>query len=293
MGGGPRRPMGYDPRMTPAPHPLRRAPALQQLAWLVGLVLPAGAAAGGMSLITDHLGGYVLRARQHSSFRIMTWNVGKLYLRWESRAADQDLEHVAAVIEQLDPQVVALQELRGEEQLQQLLSLLGPGWQGKVPADIYDRRAGLLARLPADFVELQTTSGRVAPAAVVRWRDRRPLVVVSVHLDAFDPARRLRQVEELLAGAKRLGADELFLAGDFNFDPAVAANQSLDQQLYRLLTSELVDAAKYAGLTTVFSRRLDYVFFRGTHIKSVSTSVVHDRRINLMDHDPVLAEFTL
>jgi endonuclease/exonuclease/phosphatase family metal-dependent hydrolase len=270
---------------NPAPPRRRR--------WLLLAALPALAAltAGAIYLINRTIGGYVQQAREKRSFRIMTWNIGKLYLRWDSRAADADLAHVAEVIREVNPQVVALQELRGPTQLGRLASALGPEWRAKVPRDSYDRRAGLLVRVPAEFLDLNTSTGRTAQGALLTLRDGVEVLVASVHLDAFDPRRRRLQAEEVLAGARRLGDGHLFLAGDFNFDPSVAARGSSDQRLYSFLTSELKDAARHAGGTTVISRRLDYVFYRSTRVRQVSSQVLRDRRINIMDHDPVVVEF--
>jgi endonuclease/exonuclease/phosphatase family metal-dependent hydrolase len=226
------------------------------------------------------------------SLRILTWNIGKLYLKWDSRAADRDLDHVAQVIRQLDPHVVALQELRGPTQLGRLATLMGPGWRAKVPEDQYDRRAGLLLRLPARFINLPTSTGRVAQGALVTLSGGVQVVVASVHLDAFDAERRLLQAEEILAGAKRVDLPDIVLAGDFNID-ASAASDSTDHRIYQLLTREMVDAAKGAGATTMISRRLDYVFFRSRRVTGVAAKVLHDRRINIMDHDPLLVELSL
>jgi len=267
-------------------------PGRVQARWLAIMALIAGLCVGGMQFIGHHLGGFVKRTRQQHSLRVMTWNIGKLYLSWESRAADRDLEHVAAVIHKLDPQVVALQELRDNDQIKRLAALMGPDWRGRAPQDRYDRRAGLLTRLPVQFFPLATSSGRVAQGAEITWRDGRKLTMVSTHLDAFDAARRRQQAEELLAGLDRRGVEDLFLVGDFNFDPAVTAQGSADQQLYSYLTGRLVDAAKYAGLTTIFSRRLDYIFFHSKRVHSVTSRIARKHRINMMDHDPVVAEFS-
>jgi endonuclease/exonuclease/phosphatase family metal-dependent hydrolase len=231
--------------------------------------------------------------RQQRSLRILTWNIGKLYLKWDSRASDRDLGHVARVIQEVEPHVVALQELRGPTQLGRLATLLGPGWRAKVPEDQYDRRAGLLLRLPARFVNLPTSTGRTAQGASVTLRGGLQLAVASLHLDAFDARRRLTQAEEILAGAKRVAGGDMVLAGDFNFDAATVSQDSIDQRIYRFLTRELVDAAEGAGATTVISRRLDYVFFRCAQVTGVSSRVIRDRRINIMDHDPLLVELKL
>jgi len=227
------------------------------------------------------------------TLRLLTWNVGKVYLRWESRASDRDLKAVARAIHDFDVHIIALQEIRGPVQLGKLLSLLGPKWKGHAPVDAYDRQAGLITRLPVRFIELPTSSGRTAQGAEVMLPGGRPIVVASIHLDAFDARRRLQQAEEILAGAQRLGHQELFLLGDFNFDPVEAARNARDRQLYRILTRELQDATAGVSSTSLAGRHLDYVFFRSRRASLQELRILQERAIGSMDHYPVLAEFRL
>lgn len=276
------------PGATAAPSVARRA------MWMASLVFTTCLAVAATFLINRYVvGAGVSTDSQLRTLRILTWNIGKLYLKWDSRAADRDLDHVAQVIRQLDPHVVALQELRGPTQLGRLATLMGPGWRAKVPEDQYDRRAGLLVRLPVRFVNLPTSTGRVAQGALVTVSGGVRFVVASVHLDAFDADRRLLQAEEILSGAKRVELPDIVLAGDFNFDAATTSGDSADHRIYHILTREMVDAAKGAGATTVISRRLDYVFFHSRRVTGVAAKVLRDRRINIMDHDPLLVELSL
>lgn len=246
----------------------------------------------GVHLANRYLHGALVGSSDAvNSVRLLTWNIGKIYLPVDSRAADRDLDHVARVINEIDPHIVALQELKGPRQLGRLLAALGPDWRGRVPEDAYDRRPALLTRLPARFIEFKTSTGRAAQGAEVTLSDNAQITVTSLHLDAFDPERRGRQAEEIVASAGRLGHDEVFLAGDFNFDPAEVMRDSADHRLYLFLTAELTDAAKDQGGTTLISRRLDYVFYASDRVKRVRSEVLIGRRINIMDHDPLLVEF--
>jgi endonuclease/exonuclease/phosphatase family metal-dependent hydrolase len=235
----------------------------------------------------------------------MTWNIGKLYIRGDSRAADSDLRYVAAVIRSQNPHVVALQEIRDEAQLARLVAALGPGWRGRVPEDRWDRRAALVVRLHAHFHPIATSTGRTVQAAVIELPEGASFAVVSVHLDAFNAKRRLVQAEEIVAAAQRLAADdsalprgasegreqgEILISGDFNIDPSVAARGSIDQDLYRFMTRHFVDTGINAGATTFVHWRLDYVFYRSTRVKKATARVLRDRRINIMDHDPLVVE---
>ena len=237
---------------------------------------------------------YVAESAPPEGLRLLTWNVGKVYLPWESRATERDLQHIAKVIRQVNPHVVALQELRDAEQLGRLLALLGRGWRGSIPKDIYDRRAALLIRLPGSFFAVTTTSGRIAQGASVKLREGREATIVSLHLDAFDAQRRLDQAQEIVSIARKR-ADEraLFIAGDFNIDPTTAAKRSADDQLYGLLSKGFIDAGAHAGVTTIFSRRLDYVFVSREVVVESRAQVLKGRRVNTMDHDPLVVDARL
>ena len=47
------------------------------------------------------------------------------------------------------------------------------------------------------------------------------------------------------------------------------------------------------GPTTLVSRRLDYVFYRSARVRRVTSRVLTRQRINIMDHDPLVVEFSL
>ncbi len=288
---------GVDPQAgpgegLPAPRSVARETA-RALLWVLALAAVAALSVAGVVTIDRVLGVTVLEPEQPHLLRVMTWNIGKVYLQRESRASDSDLGHVAETILELNPHLVALQELRDRAQLGRLVAALGPGWRGMLPEDVYDRRAALVVRLPSQFIPLVTSTGRVAQGALVRLPSGQSFAAASVHLDAFDAKRRLVQAEEILAGLQRLETDHLLIAGDFNFDTAVAARSSPDHDLYRFLTRELTDAAKDSGPTTIMSHRLDYVFFHSHDVREVRGRVLQDRRINIMDHDPLLVELTL
>lgn len=279
------------------PHPGERGRAARKLGrgllWALALAAVAAASVAGVVTIDRVLGVSVLEPEQPHLLRVLTWNIGKVYLHRESRASDADLRHVAATILEANPHLVALQELRDRAQLGRLVAALGPGWRGMLPEDVYDRRAALVVRLPSQFTPLPTSTGRVAQGALVRLPSGLSFAVASVHLDAFDPKRRLVQAEEIVAGVQRQETEHQLIAGDFNFDTAVAARGSVDHDVYRFLCRELTDAAKDAGPTTILSRRLDYVFFHSHAVTGVRSRVLQDRRINIMDHDPLLVELTL
>lgn len=261
--------------------------------WFALLVLLSAATVGiiyGLNRFVHST--YVTFGGPSRSLRIMSWNVGRIYLRLDSRASDRDLGFIAQVIREVNPQVVALQEMRDTKQLGRLLTLLGRSWHGRVPKDAYDRRAALLVRVTARYFELPTSSGRTAQGAVLKLPGGREITVASVHLDAFDPQRRLQQAEEIVADALRLGREEVFLAGDFNLDVS-STRDSADQGLYQFLTRHFVDAGEIAGATTLGARRLDYVFHRSSKVEVRGARVLRTRRIDSLDHHPLVLEYEL
>ena len=263
--------------------------------WLGAIPFVSVAIAVASIVLLNHYvhGVFIMGRGQVESLRLMTWNIGKLYLPLDSRAADRDLAHVAKVIREIDPHVIALQELRDQRQLGRLVSALGSRYRGYLPHDQYDRRAALISRLPVRFVPLSTSTGRTAQGGEVTIAGGEVVTMVSLHLDAFDAERRERQAEEIIAHVSRLGNEGVFLIGDFNFDAARHQDDATGQRLYRLLTRDLVDAGERAGGTTVVSRRLDYVFYRSARVRRVRAKVLRGRRINIMDHLPLVVEFSL
>ena len=266
---------------------------------VVQLVRPRGPAAAALRPGTYRL-------------RILTWNVGRVFLPFDqraadSRASDDDLAHIAQVVRETDPDVVALQELKGREQLDRLLDLVGGGYVGTVPErESNDRRVAVMARVrardggPDDggpiFRSVTTSTGRSAAAVSLPVTGGARALVVSLHLDAFDRDLRRVQAEEIVDWTNRQPEPELFLCGDFNFDYdflKVQATDHPDLQLYRLLSYSFEDLGRSAGLTTILARRVDYIFARTSGVEVREVRVIPGKRRTLMDHEPVVGSFEI
>src|SRR5690349_10686909 len=101
-------------------------PCLRQNRWLMKLrawtrliCLVVGIAALGAAVLfrvhARRVGEPFLPLPQEAqTLRALTWNIGKIYMgnHRDSRAADEDLAHIARVIRGSEPDFVALQELR-------------------------------------------------------------------------------------------------------------------------------------------------------------------------------------
>ena len=96
-----------------------------------------------------------------------------------------------------------------------------------------------------------------------------------------------------MAGMQRLAVKDMVIMGDFNFDASMVTRDSTDDRIYRFLTQHLTDMARQAGVTIVISRRLDYVFCHSPRVVRSRSQVLLNRRINIMDHDPLLVELVL
>jgi endonuclease/exonuclease/phosphatase family metal-dependent hydrolase len=235
--------------------------------------------------------------------RLLCWNLGRVHFggrvnRWlglDSRAADEDVPHVARVIAGARADVVAVQELRGEAQLERLRALLGGEWRAAAPSgDTGDRRVGLLARgaLGPAFDEVAMVgTGRAAQAAAVGDGGRR-WAIASVHFDAYDARARAVQARELAAWARERGEAAVVVAGDLNLDLDLARlmRRREDSLVFQWLARELEDLGAGAGATAIGGRRVDYVLARPGVGGSVR--VLRGRRVRLGDHDPLLATLT-
>jgi endonuclease/exonuclease/phosphatase family metal-dependent hydrolase len=167
-------------------------------------------------------------ARDDERLRVVTWNLAN----FSGADAEHDLARMREVIEQLDPDVLAVQEIKDADALAALL----PGWeivlseaggrgQQRLGLAVRPERVELLAH--AEHPQL-SLDGRVRPAfsAYLRGRERGPdLHVVVVHLKAMPDAIDLRRQQwpvlvELAQTLGRAGVGagdrDLLIVGDFN-----------------------------------------------------------------------------
>lgn len=231
-----------------------------------------------------------------STLRVLTWNLGEVYLGdWvESRANSAHFLEVAILIKEHKADIVALQEVKDKRQLEYLLALLGPPWTGEISNDDYDRHAALLTRLPAEFIGLRARdNGRAAQAALLDLNGFR-LVATSVHLSAFDEELRLDQTQDFYRQMVQYRSPHFIMAGDFNIDGGSNLDD-YDEMLYDYLTrnSHFTDAGEGVGDTTLTGKRLDFIFYRSSAIRSHRSWVLEGNREGWMDHDPVLTVLQL
>ncbi len=251
------------------------------------------------------------RPSEGARLRLMTWNVGYAELEDDTRAHDKDLPAVAETILKEDPDAVALQELRGEDQLRALVKLLGGRYRGsvsqpagsdRVDAVLVKDAAARFDQVPAGAKFAVAASFKPSADAKQGVDARLPqIVLVSAHADAFSAARRRDYTERVVdwARARATGAP-VFVAGDFNFELDARDQSHLytdnlkhDSEAYSYLLRYFRDAGRDAGDTAINDRRIDYIFATPDAARVRRAEVLRDAPVGRMDHCPLIVEVSL
>ena len=235
--------------------------------------------------------------------RLMTWNIGRASLESDSRAHTEDLKAVAEVILKHEPDALALQELRGPDQLEILLGHLKQRYRGAVCSSGKSDRveAVLIKSNDARFEDISSGDRYALGAMFPSGKDSLKVVMVSAHADAFNAARRRAFVGDVVDWARSRDADQIvFIAGDFNFE-LNARNQSNlytdnlkhDSEAYAYLLKYFRDFGRDAGATTTNDRRIDYLFGLPEVALLRRAEVLKSAAVGRMDHLPLLVEVAL
>ena len=216
---------GADPESAPEPAAPRANPVRANAVRL--LVIPAVVLALAGWPVSSPASAGQDRARS-DELVLLSWN---LHYGVEPATA-VDLERIASVIEEHDPDVVALQEVSrgwvlggGADMATWLSHRLGMEFAYAPAADAQMGNA-LLSRsalTDTQVIELPIGAGpqrRSALMATVTLADGSPVQVTSAHLQhrAANTPTRIAQLEALLAAAPH-GGEPAVIAGDFNATP--------------------------------------------------------------------------
>ena len=161
-------------------------------------------------------------------FRVVSWNLAN----FRGAASDHDLDRIREVIAELDPDVIAVQEIKDREALAAILPeyelrISDKGGRGRQLLGVAWRRDRVELVEAKEHAEL-SIGGRVRPAfaAYLRGRDQGPdLWIVVVHLKAMPDGIELRRQQwpmlvELAAtldeGEAPATDTDLIVLGDFN-----------------------------------------------------------------------------
>ena len=236
-----------------------------------------------------------------SSLRILCYNIHY----GQGNDGVYDIPRLAAVINRLKPDLVALQEvdvgversgrLHEARQLGELTGMAvryGPTqhYQGGLYGNAVLTRLPILDVLiqPLPYTEStpeRTTYPRGAIAVTVQGPDRQPLRFISTHFQHNVEADRVAEaqaINRLFAG----DADSLptILAGDMNATPDAEPVTSLQQRW----TDAIDDPAAPSAPSSAPRSRIDYIFFRPQkRFRVVETRVVDEPVAS--DHCPVFA----
>lgn len=242
------------------------------------------------------------RTTEGPHLRLLTWNVGYAELEDDSRAHNEDLKAVAETILAHDPDAVALQELRGEDQLKILVGYLHGKYEGSVArSGNADRVEAILVKAQKAHLESVKAGESYALAATFRLPGAPEIILVSAHADAFRSAKRRLFTGSVVDWARTCSpAAVVFIAGDFNLEVDSKDHSHLysddlknDSESYSYLLKYFRDLARDAGDTAINDRRIDYIFGPPEGISVRRALVMRDAAVGHMDHWPLLIEVTL
>jgi len=249
------------------------------------------------------------RRRDPMRLRVLTWNIGNGDLESETRAHDEDLPAVAQVIQDNDPDAVAIQELTGKAQLKLLLAHLRNRYRGYAcSSGSADRVDAVLVKDVSAGVDQKDWNVHFSDvpagerfAASVSFRlhpDLPEIRLVSAHADAFSASRRRAFTADIVDWVRSRTKSELaFIAGDFNFEVSTRNKTNFftddaghDSESYAYLLKYFRDLGADAGETSINDRRIDYVFGPSETGSLRRAEVLRGAAVGRMDHWPLLVE---
>jgi endonuclease/exonuclease/phosphatase family metal-dependent hydrolase len=232
--------------------------------------------------------------------KIMTWNIGYADPENDSRAHGEDMKQIARVIAAHNPDAIALQELAGPDQLEDLITALHHRYKGALAKfGDEDRVEGILVKSTDAQFENFPTGNKYSLAATFRMNGiDQPVVFISAHADAFNAAKRRVFTGDLVDWAASHAKDGLaVIAGDFNFElnpnkqiDFYTDNMKNDSEAYSYILRSFRDLGKDAGFTTFNDRRIDYIFVPPEAVLFRQAEVLNNVNIGHMDHWPLLVE---
>ena len=211
-----------------------------------------------------------------------------------------DLPRIAAVIKDLHPDLVALQEVDdstqrsgGVDQAAELGKLTGLNAKFGSAMEYQGGQFGqaILSRWPiqAVFVEALPSAFDAEPrisviSKIAATKEHPPITFASVHLDHKEETARVPQARHL---AKTLGKDDgslIILAGDFNAGPGSPTLNAFGN--WKSATDD--DALSYPADKP--AKKIDWILTPKAQVWTVNEARVVENAV-ASDHRPVIAEF--
>ncbi|WP_296621727.1 endonuclease/exonuclease/phosphatase family protein [Marivirga sp.] len=136
--------------------------------------------------------------------------------------------------------------------------------------------------------------------------DNDTLILMNVHLEAFDKETRELQAEKVLEEFKKWSKDyPVILMGDLNSRPPFASDlinneKTIEIFLNNPLIEEAISQERYLENESQYFtfdtaepyERLDYIFYNNNKIKKIDSDVLREAK-DISDHLPVWMTFTL
>jgi len=248
------------------------------------------------------------------SFSVMSFNVGDT--NWSFPSADQ----ISQVIRETGPpDILLLQEVRGERQVEQISQMLNYPNYIAVPYKSQRRVClAILSMFPIDHPDYlyfrSSSQGSGALCSVVNLGGV-PILVCSVHLDQIPSKRRLkngyvdqtvehtahqlreeifgdtvrsRSAAELIAWIQGKGYPSIIIGGDFNTIPFSKAVMAMDAAFEDALWPSIdYFTGTYFKINSPLLPRVDYIF-HSSDLKAYDPKVIKN---SPGDHYPVRAKF--
>jgi len=150
---------------------------------------------------------------------------------------------------------------------------------------------------------------RLAEIAVIKTGGGKELVIINVHLEAFDRDTRIKQAGCLLSIYRKFAGDyPVLLIGDFNAvpgdeEPTInyflqepnVGEAMLDKYLdtvHRVSTRNIRDSSTYTSTSENPAIKIDYIFYNKDRLRLINAFVVREAKTS-SDHLPVMAKFEI
>ena len=236
--------------------------------------------------------GYAPIAREASFLRVVSWNVGGARGGESHGFLREHVEPVAQTLSELEPDLVFLEEVQDAGALEALAMRLGSRWT------LQKGRGGVA--LFSTHGPLETWRLPLARSIGVRLTvNGAELACAALHASAFSAHDRNREIGATLDALLEQHGDAFLLAGDLNLDLDLDKRSDFfsndvqrDVETYNYVATRLVDAARGRGPTAEPDRRLDYAFV-SANVLVRGAGPWKGRRVDTMDHDPLVADIEL
>lgn len=267
---------------------------------IIFIVLSIVFAVSGYGFYQVGTKSYRLTPRDPDSLRIVTWNVGGAGGYGGRSLRDEHVSHIGGVLNELDADVILLQEIAAANQAQRLRQLL-KGRREVVLSSGGGRSLAIIAqRGKLQGLERLTRDMR-ALAASYQPAGKPPVLLVNIHAHPYSSKARNTLIGRAADALVSYDSGHLrILAGDLNLDVDIGKrrdlfsnNQHLDVETYNYLLQHLTDITQNTGSTAEPDRRLDYIFTGTNRAKIIRAGPWKGRRIEDMDHDPVVADLQI